>query len=463
MSNAGSGSADTQPTQDRLSRRLGVVSLTSLLVGLAIGSGIFRVPSTVAAQIGSVGGISIIWVVGALVAIAGALPIIAVTTALPRSGGAYVYLKETYGPLVAFLYGWIKMLVSGPAALAALALIFAEYTRAFATLTDSQVHLVAGALLVALTLANIAGVPWGVALQNASSFAKVIALVVLAVLIFSLGHASHGAFAQPIAWSGITAKGFWAALIGVLFTYTGWMEFTYVAGEVRDPVRTYPRALFAGMAIIVVVYLVINAAYLYVLPIPAMAKSSLVAASAATGPLGGAGATFVAALVMVSTFGALNGSIMASPRVWYAMANDGLFFRAIGAVHPRRKTPHVALLLNMCLGLAAVFTHSFEQLARIFVLGRWPFITLAVATVFVLPRRRPELAPLVRAWGYPWVPAAFVLFSLAMLGSEVARRPADLLPSLGIATVGVLVYFGSRAWITWRATTAGSVATQTAP
>src|SRR5580765_1886323 len=159
MSNAGSGSADTQPTQDRLSRRLGVVSLTSLLVGLAIGSGIFRVPSTVAAQIGSVGGISIIWVVGALVAIAGALPIIAVTTALPRSGGAYVYLKETYGPLVAFLYGWIKMLVSGPAALAALALIFAEYTRAFATLTDSQVHLVAGALLVALTLANIAGVP----------------------------------------------------------------------------------------------------------------------------------------------------------------------------------------------------------------------------------------------------------------------------------------------------------------
>lgn len=440
----------SQPPADRLSRQLGVVSLTALFVGLAIGSGIFRIPSTVAGQVGSVGGMAIIWLAGAAVAMAGALPIVAVTTALPRSGGTYVFLRESYGPLVGFLYGWVKMLVTGPASLAALALIFAEYARAFAPLTDGQVHLVAGALVVALTLANVRSVPWGLTLQTASTAAKVVALAILAVLIFALGDRSHGALTQPIAWSGLTVPSFFTALIAVLWTYSGWLEFTYVAGEVKDPVRTYPRALFAGMAIIVPVYLVINAAYLYVLPVSAIAKSTLVASTAATGPFGSSGAVLVAGLVMLSTFGALNGSIMASPRVWYAMANDGVLFRAIGKVHPRLGTPHVALLLNMSLGLVAVFTHTFEQLTRIFVLGRWPFIVLAVATVFLIPRRRPELAPLCRAWGYPIVPAAFVLFSLAMLGNELLRRPADLLPSIGIVGLGIVVHYGSRAVSAWR-------------
>lgn len=451
-------SSDSQLPPERLTRQLGVVSLTALLVGVTIGSGIFRVPKTVAAQVGSIGGMATVWIVGALVSLAGALPIVAVTTALPHSGGAYVFMRESYGRLLAFLYGWFKMLVTGPASIAALALIFAEYARAFAPLSDNQVHLVAAALVVGLTAANLAAVPWGVALQTASTVAKVGALAVLAVLIFALARPPHGAFAQPVVWSGISAGNFWTALIAVLFTYTGWVEFTYIAGEVKDPVRTYPRALFAGMAIVVVAYVVINAAYLYVLPIPAIAKSSLVAAAAASGALGSGGATFVAALVMVSTIGGLNGSIMSNPRVWYAMANDGLFFRSVSAVHPRRGTPHVALLLNMCLGLTGVFTHTFEQLARIFVLGRWPFITLAVATVFVIPRRKPELAPLCRVWGYPVVPAAFILFSVAMLVSEIVRRPGDMIPSLVIIAVGVVVYFASQAWNTRQAAVASAAA-----
>jgi len=451
-------SSDSQLPTQRLTRRLGVVSLTALLVGITIGSGIFRVPSTVATQIGSIGGMAIVWIVGALVSLAGALPIVAATTALPHSGGAYVFMRESYGRLLAFLYGWFKMLVTGPASIAALALVFAEYARAFAPLSDTQVHLVAAALVVVLTATNLAGVPWGVALQNASTVAKVGALALLAVLIFALGTPPHGALAEPVVWAGISTRSFWTALIAVLFTYTGWVEFTYVAGEVRDPVRTYPRALFAGMSIVVVTYIVINAAYLYVLPIPAIAKSSLVAATAASGPLGSRGATFVAALVMVSTIGGLNGSIMSNPRVWYAMANDGLFFRSVSAVHPRRGTPHIALLLNMCLGLTGVFTRTFEQLARIFVLGRWPFITLAVATVFIIPRRKPELAALCHAWGYPVVPAAFILFSVAMLVSEIFRRPGDMIPSLVIIGVGVIVYFASQAWNTRHAAVASAAA-----
>ena len=451
-------SSDSQLPTQRLTRRLGVVSLTALLVGITIGSGIFRVPSTVATQIGSIGGMAIVWIVGALVSLAGALPIVAATTALPHSGGAYVFMRESYGRLLAFLYGWFKMLVTGPASIAALALVFAEYARAFAPLSDTQVHLVAAALVVVLTATNLAGVPWGVALQNASTVAKVGALALLAVLIFALGTPPHGALAEPVVWAGISTRSFWTALIAVLFTYTGWVEFTYVAGEVRDPVRTYPRALFAGMSIVVVTYIVINAAYLYVLPIPTIAKSSLVAATAASGPLGSRGATFVAALVMVSTIGGLNGSIMSNPRVWYAMANDGLFFRSVSAVHPRRGTPHIALLLNMCLGLTGVFTRTFEQLARIFVLGRWPFITLAVATVFIIPRRKPELAALCHAWGYPVVPAAFILFSVAMLVSEIFRRPGDMIPSLVIIGVGVIVYFASQAWNTRHAAVASAAA-----
>ena len=451
MSQATLAASENQPAAPQLSRQLGVVSLTALLVGLAIGSGIFRVPSTVATEIGSVGGSAVVWLVGALVALAGALPIVAVTTALPRTGGTYVFLREAYGQMVGFLYGWVKLLVTGPSAIAALALIFADYTRAFAPLSDSQVHYVAGALIVLLTLANMRSVPWAVALQTASSATKVLALAILAVVLFTLGSSAHGAFAQPITWTGLGSGNFWTALVAVLFTYTGWMEFTYVAGEVREPEKTYPRALLIGMSIILVLYLVINAAYLYVLPIPAMAKSKLVAASAASAPLGPRGATLVAALVMVSTFGALNGSIMASPRVWYAMAKDRVFFRQLSAIHPKGGTPYVALAVNMVLGLAGVFTHTFEQLARTFVLGRWPFITLAVATVFILPRRNPALAHLRTSPGYPWVPVAFVLFSVAMLVNEIVRRPADMAPSLVIVAVGIVVYLASRFWTNRRA------------
>ena len=225
---------------DELPRRLGVASMAMLLVGITIGSGIFRVPSTVAGEIGSVGGVALVWLAGAAISLAGALPLVALVSALPKTGGAYVYIREGFGPLAAFLYGWIKLIVTGPAALAAIALIFAEYMRAFTPLTDVQVRLVAGALLIVLTVANVRSVNWSAWLQNASTVAKVLALAALSLVIFGRGDAAHGSFAQPIAWSGVATSGFWTALIAVLWTYTGWVDVTYVAGEVRDPGRTFP-------------------------------------------------------------------------------------------------------------------------------------------------------------------------------------------------------------------------------
>jgi basic amino acid/polyamine antiporter, APA family len=298
---------------DELPRRLGVASTAMLLVGITIGSGIFRVPSTAAGEIGSVGGVALVWLAGAAISLAGAIPLAALVAALPETGGAYVYIREGFGPLAAFLYGWIKLIVTGPAALAAIALIFAEYARAFTPLSDVQVQLVAGALLVVLTMANVRSVNWTAWLQNVSTVAKVLALAALSLVIFGRGDAARGAFTQPMAFSGVATIGFWTALIAVLWTYTGWVDVTYVAGEIRDARRTFPRAMAGGMAVVVVVYLLANAAYLYVLPMPVMASSTLVAATAAERAIGPAGAAFVALLVMISTFGSLNGSILTSP------------------------------------------------------------------------------------------------------------------------------------------------------
>ena len=377
-------------------------------------------------------GVALVWLSAAAITLAGALPLVALATALPRSGGAYVYMREGYGPLVAFLFGWIKLLVTGPAALAAIALIFAEYARTFTPLTDRQVQLVAATLLVALTAANIRSVNWSTALQNASTVTKVLVLAGLSLLVFHLGKPASGALAKPIAWSGVNLAGFWTALIVVLWTYTGWVDLTYIAGEVRNPTRTFPRAVLWGIGVVLLVYLLANAAYLYVLPLPAIAESTLVAATAAERALGPRGASLVAALVMVSTFGSLNGSILTSPRVFFAMAEDGLFFRSVAAVHPRYHTPYVALVLYMLLGLVGVATRTFEQLAEIFVLGNWPFYALAVGAVFLVPRRRPELAPLCRAWGYPVLPFAFLVISIAMLANRVVRRPLEMGLSFGI-------------------------------
>jgi len=426
---------------DRLPRQLGVVSTAGVLVGITIGSGIFRVPSTVAADLGSVGGIAIVWLAGAAVTVAGALTLVALTTALPYAGGSYVFIREGYGSLVAFLYGWIKLVVTGPAALAAVALIFAEYARAFATLSDRQVHLVAAALLVALTAANIRSVSWSAGLQNVSTVTKVIALAALSLVILHSGNEATGALSESLAWRRVSLGGFWPALIVVLWTYTGWVDLTFIAGEVRDPARTFPRAVLGGMAVILLVYLLANAAYLSVLPVPAMAASPLVAATAAQRAVGPRGAAAVAALVMLSTFSSLNGSILTSPRVFFAMAEDGLFFRSVARVHPRYRTPFVALLLYLVLGLVGVTTRSFEQLAEMYVLGIWPFYALAVGAVFVVPRRRPELAALCRAWGYPVLPAAFILVSIAMVVSGAVARPLETGLGIAIVLVGVPVYY----------------------
>ncbi len=416
-----------------------------MLVGSTIGSGIFRVPSTVAADVGAVGALALLWVAGALVALFGALTLAELAALYPRTGGIYVFLREAYGPVPAFLFGWTELLVIRPSALGAIAMIFAAYVGAFVPLTDGQTRLIAAGAIAGLAAANYRSVTWGAAVQNASTLAKVVALVALALAALAFGDGATGSLAAAPSFEPLSWGGFGVALIAVMWAYDGWADLTFVAGEVRDPGRTMPRALLGGTLAVVAVYLLVNAAYLYVLPVDEMAASSLVAADAATKVFGAVGASLVAALVMLSTFGALNGSMMTGPRIFFAMADDELFFEPVAKVHPRFETPHVAIGLAALLGIGYVSIRTFEQLADAFILGIWPFYALAVGAVFLMRRKRPDAERPYRTVGYPVVPLVFLLASVAMLVNSLLEQPLDTGISFGVIVAGIPAYYIWRA------------------
>ena len=429
---------------DGLPRRLSVWSAAAAAVGLTIGSGIFRVPATVAAESGSVGGIALVWVLGGLITLCGALTIAELAAAFPRAGGIYVYLREAYGPLAAFLFGWSWFFIRS-AASAGTALVFVAYLRTFVPLDDLGQRAAAIGLIVLVGAANYRSVRLGAAIQDASTFAKVLALLATAAVLFTLGEAQGGALAAPPAFAPAGLGGLGVALVAALFAYDGWIAATLIAGEVRDPQRALPRALGWGAAVIVATYLAINAAYLYALPLADLAASKAVAVDAVTRVAGAGGAAVIAALVMLSTFGGLNAGLMTGPRVYYAMAEDGLFFRRVAAVHPRFGTPHVAVVLLVVLTAVNASVRTFEQLAEAFVLLLYPFLALTVAAVFVLRRRRPDLPRPYRTAGYPLVPAIFLIGTVAMMANALLERPAATLLGVAIVAAGVPVYFVWRA------------------
>jgi amino acid transporter len=425
-----------------LPRRLGVWSAVAVLVGSTIGSGIFRVPSSVAEATGAVGAASLLWILGGIIAVAGALTIAELAAMYPRSGGVFVYIREAWGPLPAFLFGWTELIVIRPSALGAIAMLFAEYTRTFLPdLTELHVRIIAGATIALLALTNYRSLLWAAVIENTTTAAKVLALVGLAAVAFIFGDFAHGALAGPISFSPLSWGGFGVALIAVMWAYDGWADLTFIAGEVKDPGRTLPRALLGGVAIIMVVYLAVNLAYLFVLTLDEMAGSSLVAADTATRIFGRAGAAVVGSLVMLSAFGALTGSMMTGPRIFWAMADDRLFFKPIAAVHPKFGTPHVAIMLAALLGILYVSIRTFEQLADAFILGIWPFYALAVGAVFILRRRHPEAERPYRTIGYPIVPLIFLVASVGMLANAVVEQPVSTLIGFGAILVGVPVFY----------------------
>ncbi|HEX6104307.1 MAG TPA: amino acid permease [Gemmatimonadales bacterium] len=434
------------PWGERLPRHLGLWSAIAVLVGSTIGSGIFRVPAGVAERLQQPGPVMLAWVLGGAIALFGALTLAELAAALPRSGGVFAYLLEGFGPLPAFLFGWSELTVIRASALGAIATIFAEYLGYFLALTPSGVRYVAAVAIVLVGLLNYVGVRNAARFMNLMTVVKYGALAGLALLAFTSGEGGREHFSP--AWTGGLQLSLLAtALISIMWTYDGWADLSFMGGEVKDPGRTLPLALILGTGAIVAVYLVLNLAYIYLVPLPEMAKSPLIAATAAERirVFAGVGGAVISGVVMFSCLGALNGSMMTGPRIFFAMADRGLFFEAIARVSPRYQSPSVAIWLATALGVVYVLFNNFQQLADKFILGIWPFYALAVAAVFVLRRTRPDLPRPYRTWGYPVVPLLFLAASLGMVVNALWTDPVNTGITFGIILAGVPVYLAWRA------------------
>src|SRR6476469_1458340 len=432
---------------ERLPRHLGLWSAVAVLVGSTIGSGIFRVPAGVAATLGQPGPVLLAWVAGGAIALFGALTYAELAAAMPRWGGVFAYILEGFGPLPAFLFGWSELTVIRASALGAMSTIFAEYLGYFVHLTPEQVRWVAAVAILFVGTINYFGVSSAAVLMNLTTVAKYGALAALVLLAFTAGQGSVSHF-KPAWHGGLDLSLMGTALIAIMWTYDGWADLSFVGGEVRDPARTMPRALILGTGAIVLVYLLLNVAYIYLVPLPEMVGAKLIAATAADRItlFAGAGGSVVSGGVMLSCFGALTGSMITGPRIFFAMADRGLFFQAIARVSPRFQSPSVAIWLATALGVLYVLFNDFQQLADKFILGIWPFSELAVAAAFVLRRTRPDLPRPYRTWGYPVVPILFLVASVAMVVNALWTDPVNTGITFAIILAGIPVYFMWRAW-----------------
>ncbi|MGH8129957.1 MAG: APC family permease [Steroidobacteraceae bacterium] len=425
---------------DRLPRRLNLATSIATVAGVTIGSGIFRVPAEVAAQSGSAGAMMLVWVAGGLLTLCFALLLSELGAMFPRSGGLYVFIREAWGELAAFVYGWTFLLIN-PAGWAAIATVFAEYLGKFVPLTDVSRRAVAVSLIVLMASANYRSVLLGAGIQNAFTFLKVVALVSLALFIIALGDPAGGSLAAEIVWLPATWPGFLLAMVAALWAYEGASSFCNLAGEVRDADRNVPRALMLGVGGVMVLYLAVNLAYLYILPLDVIQRSPLVAADAAGRVLGTGASALISGLVMVSTFGALAGVCMTEPRLYFAMGRDRNFFAATGRIHPRFATPHVAIVVATVIACTYASIRTFGQLAATFVLGLMPFYALAVLGVWRLRRKRPDAKRPYRSFGYPWVLVLYVVAVILVLGNALIETPGTALINVAISLAGVPIYY----------------------
>jgi basic amino acid/polyamine antiporter, APA family len=430
------------PWGERMPRSVSLLQTVGVSVGITIGSGIFRVPATVAAQLQTPGMMLACWVLGGIVALCGALTIAELAGSLPRSGGIFAYLLESYGPLAAFLFGWTELIVIRAAALGAIATIFAEYLGYFLPLTAGQVRDTAAAAIVLVGVINYIGVQRAARVLAAATALKYAVLLGVGLLAFTVSGASAGHLKStgpaPVPISVLAT-----ALIPVMWTYDGWADATAVAGEISNPQRNLPLALIAGAACIMLVYLIVNVGFLHALTPGEMAGTKLVAASvAARIPLlHGGGAALIAAAVVISTFSSLHASMLTGSRIFFAMGDRDLLFRIVARVSPRFSTPSVAILLATALGVVYVLQNDFAQLAGKFILGIWPFYALTVAAVFVLRRRLPALPRPYRVWGYPLVPLVFLAASAFMVLNALLTNPHDTGITFAIILTGVPVFW----------------------
>jgi len=445
-------------SQPSLERAIGPVGATLLVIGSVIGSGIFLTTGVMAATLPSPTLILLAWTTGCLFALAGALTYGELGTMFPSSGGVYLFLSEAFGPLVGFLYGWTSLLVVLSGGIAAVAIGFAHYFSYFVpalgektviaavpigafTWTIAAHQLVAVASIFVLGAINYFGVRSGSGANAVLTVAKVTGLVLL--ILFALVSPVHSPAWTPVVPPDLVSPlaAFGVALIAVLWAAEGYYFLTYAAGEVRDPARTLPLALTAGLVAIAVIYLAANLVYLYALPLAELRGTTRVAERAATALVGPWGATMIAITVVVSTLGANAAVILSGSRVMYAMAQRGLFFRSAALVHPRFRSPHVAVILLTLWASILALSGTYEQLFTYVVFASVVFSLLGGLALFQLRRTRPNAPRPYRVWGYPFMPAVFVLGAFVLIVNTLTQRPIESLSGLALLVIGLPAYF----------------------
>jgi APA family basic amino acid/polyamine antiporter len=456
-----SNPADPAPPDEGLVRALGLGSAIFFILGSVIGSGIFLTTGIMAAALPSPTLILVAWLMGGVIALSGGLTYAEMGSMYPRSGGVYVYLREAFGPLIAFLYGWAALLVFFSGGIAAVAVGFSAYFGYFVpalstarvlwsiptpagTWTVSAAQIVAVTSIAALAAINYVGVRSGNRVNVVLTIAKVTGLAALPILALARSHAAPAW--TPVVPPDLTRPlaGFGIAMIAVLWTNDAWYCVTWIAGEMKRPQRDLPRALLIGISLLTLIYLVVNLAYLYALPMAELKGVARVAERAATALAGVNGARFVALTVVVSTFGCNAAAILAGARLLFAMARDGVFLPAAAKVHARYRTPHVAIVALSAWAAVLAVSGSYEQLFTYVMFSSILLHLIGAIGLFRLRYTRPNHPRPYRVWGYPFVPAVFILASSAFVANTLMERPRESFAGLGLLALGLPVYWYSK-------------------
>ncbi len=432
------------PAGPGFARTLGLFDATMIAISGIIGSGIFINPAVVARTVETPVMILAVWGAGGVIALLGAFVFAELSTVMPKVGGQYAFFREAFHPMIAFLHGWALLLIVQSGATAAVAVAFAQYVSRLAGLTEAEVTPLAVAILLAVAGFHALGIKPGAVLIDVVTFGKTLALVLLIVGAFVLTRESGLTLvpALPPGLGGLPLVSvFFHGLVPAMFAYGGWQNLNYIAEEVRDPVRNLPRAILIAVFCVIAVYLSANVAYVHVLSAPGLAATQTPAADMAERLVGEWGARLVSLLIVVSTFGFLNLSLLAAPRVYYAMAADGLFFRSLARLSPRFKVPTAAILLQGAIAAVLALTSSYDRLLGYAVFADWVFFALSGVALLVFRRKLPDAPRPYPTPGYPWVP---LLFTLAAAGIVLYTYFADTHNALigtAIFAAGVPVYF----------------------
>jgi APA family basic amino acid/polyamine antiporter len=421
-----------------LPRTLGLIEALSIVIGCVIGGGIFLVPNLIAQNLPSAAWILGTWIFAGVVSFFGALACAELGAAMPATGGQYVFIREAFGPLAGFLCGWTNFLIARGAQSAWLAVVLVIYISYFHPFGPIASKAIAVGAIALFTYVNYRGVSLGALVQKSFAAAKLAGILAIVASAFIFGHASASPAAAP---APITLSSFGVALIACLLAYDGWVQMSFVAGEIKNPRRNILFALAFGIAAVITVYLLANLAYLRVLSISEIAASAHVGADATERVLGPVGGTLVAIVILLSIIGSLNGAVLTCPRVYFAQAQDGLFFRRFGEVHPRYQTPGFAILAQGIWAGVLIVSGSYETLIDYAMFAIWLSYVFMIAGVLVLRRTQPDLPRPYKMWGYPVTPLLFLGVAIWFLGNMLVTRPMPSLAALGLIAAGVPVYF----------------------